>query len=54
MFKLYRGHLTGIGKIAMAVVPMVAPLSARLFGRLGGEPAATVQTTAMALILASG
>lgn len=54
MFEFYRGRATGLGKVLTTVAPKVPPLSARLLALLGGEPAATVQTTVVTTTMNAG
>ncbi len=55
MFEAYRGVARGpIGQALVTLVPALGPVSAQLLSRLGGEPAAMVQTTVAATVLAGG
>ncbi|AYG03602.1 M20/M25/M40 family metallo-hydrolase [Gryllotalpicola protaetiae] len=54
MFQAYDGVATGIGKVLVTVTPRLGPVAARVLARLGGEPAAIVQTTLAVTMLESG
>lgn len=54
MLTRYRARATGVGKVLTTVVPALGPVSARVLARLGGEPAALVQTTVAATMLSGG
>ena len=54
MFQAYDGVATGFGKVLVTVTPRLGPVAAQVLARLGGEPAAIVQTTLAVTMLESG
>lgn len=54
MFAAYDGVARGRGRALISLVPRLGPVSARALARLGGEPAAMVQTTIATTVLEGG
>ena len=54
MFASFDGVATGTGKALVTLAPRLGPVTAQLLSRLGGEPAAMVQTTIAVTMLDAG